>query len=58
MAVAVSSEQQAGTLWINTYHVFDAAMALGGYWESGWGRETGHAVINNSLETKSVVTAL
>jgi phenylacetaldehyde dehydrogenase len=26
--------------------------------ESGWGREMGHAVLNNYLETKSVVTAL
>jgi phenylacetaldehyde dehydrogenase len=49
---------RAGTVWINTYHVFDAAMPFGGYKESGWGREMGHEVLNNYLETKSVVTAL
>jgi phenylacetaldehyde dehydrogenase len=49
---------RAGTVWINTYHVFDAAMPFGGYKESGWGREMGHAVLDNYLETKSVVTAL
>ena len=49
---------RAGTVWINAYHVFDAAMPFGGYKESGWGREMGHAVLNNYLETKSVVTAL
>jgi len=49
---------RAGTVWINTYHVFDAAMPFGGYKESGWGREMGHQVLNNYLETKSVVTAL
>src|ERR1700735_5458901 len=49
---------RAGTVWINTYHVVDAAMPFGGYKESGWGREMGHAVLNNYLETKSVVTAL
>jgi len=49
---------RAGTVWINTYHVFDAAMPFGGYRESGWGREMGHQVLNNYLETKSVVTAL
>ena len=49
---------RAGTVWINTYHVFDAAMPFGGYKESGWGREMGHAVLNNYLETKAVVTAL
>jgi phenylacetaldehyde dehydrogenase len=49
---------RAGTVWINTYHVFDAAMPFGGYKESGWGREMGHNALNNYLETKSVVTAL
>ena len=36
---------RAGTVWINTYHVFDAAMPFGGYKESGWGREMGHKVL-------------
>ena len=27
---------RAGTVWFNTYHVFDAAMPFGGYKESGW----------------------
>ena len=49
---------RAGTVWINTYHVFDAAMPFGGYKESGWGREMGSQVLDNYLETKSVVTAL
>ena len=48
----------AGTVWINTYHVFDAAMPFGGYKESGWGREMGGQVLDNYLETKSVVAAL
>ena len=39
-------------------NVFDAAMPFGGCKESGWGREMGHQVLNNYLETKSVVTAL
>jgi phenylacetaldehyde dehydrogenase len=49
---------RAGTVWINCYHVFDAAMPFGGYKESGWGREMGHQVLDNYLETKAVVTAL
>ena len=49
---------RAGTVWVNTYHVFDAAMPFGGYKESGWGREMGHQVLENYLETKSVVTRL
>ena len=31
----------AGTVWINCYNVFDAAMPFGGYKQSGWGREIG-----------------
>ncbi len=49
---------RAGTVWVNTYHVFDAAMPFGGYKESGWGREMGHQVLNNYLETKAVCVAL
>jgi phenylacetaldehyde dehydrogenase len=49
---------RAGTVWINTYHVFDAAQPFGGYKESGWGREMGHQVLDNYLETKAVCVAL
>jgi phenylacetaldehyde dehydrogenase len=49
---------RAGTVWVNTYHIFDAAMPFGGYKESGWGREMGHNVLENYLETKSVITSL
>jgi len=49
---------RAGTVWINTYHIYDAAMPFGGYKESGWGREMGHEVLNNYLETKSVIVGL
>ncbi len=49
---------QAGTVWVNCYNVFDAALPFGGYKQSGWGREMGHAVLNNYLETKSVCIGL
>jgi phenylacetaldehyde dehydrogenase len=49
---------RAGTVWINTWNVSDAALPFGGYKESGWGREQGHAVFTNYLETKTVITDL
>ena len=49
---------RAGTVWVNCYNIFDAALPFGGYKQSGWGREMGHEVLNNYLETKSVVMAL
>jgi phenylacetaldehyde dehydrogenase len=41
-----------------TWNVFDATLPFGGYKESGWGREMGHAVFNNYMETKTVITDL
>src|SRR5579862_9038391 len=54
----MAARLRAGTVWINTYHVFDAAQPFGGYKESGWGREMGHQVLENYLETKAVCVAL
>ena len=49
---------RAGTVWINCYHVFDAALPFGGYKQSGWGREMGHHVLENYTQTKAVCAAL
>ena len=49
---------KAGTVHVNTYHIYDAALPFGGYKQSGWGREMGEEVLNNYQETKSVVIAL
>lgn len=54
----VARQLRAGTVWINCYNVFDAALPFGGYKQSGWGREMGHEVLNNYLETKAVVAAI
>jgi phenylacetaldehyde dehydrogenase len=47
---------KAGTVWINCYNIFDAALPFGGYKQSGWGREMGHEVLNNYTQTKAVCT--
>lgn len=57
-AHALAAEIKAGTVWINCYNVFDAALPFGGYKQSGWGREMGHAVLNAYTETKSVCIKL
>ncbi|TDC93072.1 aldehyde dehydrogenase family protein [Actinomadura sp. 7K507] len=49
---------KAGTVHVNTYHVFGSELPFGGYKQSGWGREKGDAVLEQYLETKSVVVAL
>jgi phenylacetaldehyde dehydrogenase len=57
-ALKTAEMVRAGTVWVNTYHVYDAALPFGGYKESGWGREMGHQVLSNYLESKSVVVGL
>jgi len=36
-AHSLANKLKAGTVWINCYNVFDAAMPFGGYKQSGWG---------------------
>jgi phenylacetaldehyde dehydrogenase len=57
-AHALAARLQAGTVWINCYNIFDAALPFGGYKQSGWGREMGGAVLDNYLNTKAVTIAL
>jgi phenylacetaldehyde dehydrogenase len=49
---------RAGTVWINCYNIFDAALPFGGYKQSGWGREMGHDVLQLYTQTKAVCTRL
>ena len=49
---------KAGTVWVNCYNVFDAALPFGGYKESGWGREMGRAAVELYTESKAVTTRL
>jgi phenylacetaldehyde dehydrogenase len=45
---------RAGTVWVNCYNVFDAALPFGGYKQSGWGREMGAQALELYTETKAV----
>jgi aldehyde dehydrogenase (NAD+) len=45
---------RAGTVWINAYNLYDAAMSFGGTKQSGFGRELGEAALQQYTEQKSV----
>lgn len=49
---------KAGTVWINCFDVFDAAIPFGGFKMSGQGREKGIDSLKNYLQVKAVVTPL
>jgi len=57
-AHALAKKIKAGSVWINCYNVFDAALPFGGYKQSGWGREMGHEVLEAYTEVKAVTTLL
>jgi phenylacetaldehyde dehydrogenase len=50
MAAAID----AGTVWVNTYGMFDVAIPYGGFKTSGWGHELGRESLEAYLRTKSV----
>jgi len=50
----VSRQLRAGTVWINTYGLMDAALPFGGYKSSGFGRELGAHAVEHYTELKTV----
>ena len=50
----VAQNLKAGTVWINTYNLYDPALPFGGFKASGFGRELGENALELYTETKSV----
>ncbi|HTK28500.1 MAG TPA: aldehyde dehydrogenase family protein [Vicinamibacterales bacterium] len=50
----VARRLQAGTVWINTYNVYDTAAAFGGYKQSGFGREMSVHALEHYTQVKTV----
>ncbi|WP_320668962.1 aldehyde dehydrogenase family protein [Patulibacter defluvii] len=57
-AHVLADRLSAGTVWVNTYNVFDPALPFGGLRDSGLGRDLGEAALLGFTEPKSVVIAL
>jgi aldehyde dehydrogenase (NAD+) len=53
-AHAVARRIQAGTVWVNAYNFYDAAMPFGGYKNSGFGRDLGPESLREYTQVKSV----
>jgi acyl-CoA reductase-like NAD-dependent aldehyde dehydrogenase len=50
----VARKLQAGTVWVNTYNVYDTAAPFGGYKQSGFGREMSVHALQHYTQIKSV----
>ncbi|MDP8015171.1 aldehyde dehydrogenase family protein [Prescottella equi] len=53
----MAARLEVGTVWINTYNVFDPALPFGGRGDSGIGRDLGDEALHGFCEPKSVVVA-
>jgi phenylacetaldehyde dehydrogenase len=54
----IAAELHAGSVWVNCYNIFDAALPFGGYKQSGWGREMGHDALDLYTQVKAVTIRL
>ncbi|KAI8144470.1 aldehyde dehydrogenase domain-containing protein [Fennellomyces sp. T-0311] len=53
-AIKVSNEIKAGTVWVNTYDIFDQSTPFGGYKQSGFGKELGKYALQEYTQVKVV----
>jgi acyl-CoA reductase-like NAD-dependent aldehyde dehydrogenase len=53
-ALRTAREIRAGTVWINTYNMYDAASPFGGFKQSGFGRDLGVHALEGYTQVKSV----
>lgn len=54
----VAGALDVGTVWVNTYNVFDPALSFGGLKDSGVGRDLGDEALRSYSETRAVVVGL
>ena len=45
---------KAGTVWVNTYNIYDPVAPFGGYKQSGFGRDLGKIALDGYTESKTV----
>jgi acyl-CoA reductase-like NAD-dependent aldehyde dehydrogenase len=53
-ALEVADQLEAGTVWVNDWHMVNAAYPFGGYKQSGFGRELGPHALDEYTEEKFV----
>jgi len=53
-AFRVARAVKAGTVWVNTYNMYDPSAPFGGFKASGFGRDLGREALDGYTETKTV----
>ncbi|MDH3497780.1 MAG: aldehyde dehydrogenase family protein [Gemmatimonadota bacterium] len=57
-AIKVARAIRAGTVWVNTYNLYDSAAPFGGFKASGYGRDLGREALDGYTESKTVWVGL
>jgi aldehyde dehydrogenase (NAD+) len=57
-AIKVARAIRAGTVWVNTYNLYDSAAPFGGFGQSGYGRDLGREALDGYTDSKTVWVAL
>lgn len=57
-ALRVAQRLDAGTVWINTWHLYDPSAPFGGFKASGYGRENGPEAFENYTQYKTTWLSL
>jgi len=57
-ALTVARAIRAGTVWINTYNLYDPMAPFGGFKQSGFGRDLGQEALDGYTESKTVWVGL
>ena len=53
-AFRVARAVRAGTVWVNTYNLYDSSAPFGGFKQSGYGRDLGREALDGYTESKTV----
>ena len=57
-ALKVARAIRAGTVWVNTYNLYDSGAPFGGFKQSGYGRDLGREALDGYTESKTVWVGL
>ncbi len=55
---AIAEWLESGIVWINSHGIPELSMPIGGYKQSGWGREHGLEGLKLYMETKSIMARM
>jgi aldehyde dehydrogenase (NAD+) len=57
-ALRVARAIRAGTVWVNTYNLYDSGAPFGGFKQSGYGRDLGKEALDGYTDSKTVWVGL